>query len=616
MNEARIVVSWGDVDDTVPNDRESEMWDGSITLEDGKMEVLRTLWFREEADRVGSLEGESIAFNSDIVSNYDGVYLRMFPTKDQQEVVFETESGIRIAKDLGYFVDNKYYEVDAGDGYKVKFTRQQILTSSGEETHVDPFTGEEITKDTRDIDDSSDTPEREDFEPYDDNESPEEIRLKAFKDRYGFQGDKKDPKLLLILGKEDVERLTKEDLTSFDLRQLKAMPALLKKKLRSIDDSVEMLFSEEAKLDSSLEEGELPEDLLPTGVYTEEKRSRLRNLFKKFTHHERKLLYRYLKALSKASHTELSELSEENMYRVLKLSSIMSEQNVNFLLPTYISQLRRIANLEASYMQIKDFLSDNQQAMADKLFERLRERMLMGTSVNDLLTAIRSYLGEVGGMTFSEKTTELEALHAKLTTLQEASQKQQVETGLMPFKDVSENSWYTSFVHTLSREGAVSGYKDEAGKPLGEFRPGNKVSVAEALKIVLGSVGHQPADSTPELTQAINHWSEGYVRRAEMLGLSIVDDTALFLDRPLTRGELIQMMLEAYGISAPSYASYSFADVNSSTPFADAIEYAYEKDVVSGDDDKGTFRPGDSLNRAEIAKVILQMKAKFGALLE
>lgn len=49
----------------------------------------------------------------------------------------------------------------------------------------------------------------------------------------------------------------------------------------------------------------------------------------------------------------------------------------------------------------------------------------------------------------------------------------------------------------------------------------------------------------------------------------------------------------------------AFPDVPESSPFYDAVNYAQEKNIVKGYPD-GTYRPGDTVNRAEFTKIILE----------
>ena len=45
------------------------------------------------------------------------------------------------------------------------------------------------------------------------------------------------------------------------------------------------------------------------------------------------------------------------------------------------------------------------------------------------------------------------------------------------FRDVADNDWFNPYVASLAEWGIVSGFKDDRGRPTGEYRPGNQVTI-------------------------------------------------------------------------------------------------------------------------------------------
>ena len=79
------------------------------------------------------------------------------------------------------------------------------------------------------------------------------------------------------------------------------------------------------------------------------------------------------------------------------------------------------------------------------------------------------------------------------------------------------------------------------------------------------------------------------------------------LDRPVTRSEVIRMILEANGIKPNSSELKdveSFADVSRSHPDFEYIMEARREGFIDGDEGKNTFRPDESVNRAETARMV------------
>ncbi|MDD4352044.1 MAG: S-layer homology domain-containing protein [Candidatus Gracilibacteria bacterium] len=76
-------------------------------------------------------------------------------------------------------------------------------------------------------------------------------------------------------------------------------------------------------------------------------------------------------------------------------------------------------------------------------------------------------------------------------------------------------------------------------------------------------------------------------------------------DNSVTRAELLKILLEADGVDTSSYQeSNVFSDVPSSNSLAQYVNYAAKKGYVGGYPD-GTFKPNNSVTRAEAAKILL-----------
>ena len=159
----------------------------------------------------------------------------------------------------------------------------------------------------------------------------------------------------------------------------------------------------------------------------------------------------------------------------------------------------------------------------------------------------------------------------------------------------------------LAQDGIITGYKDAHGAPTGLFGPANPVTEAEILKMALLSSGKTIGVGIPQNRSAQNDWSAPYVQEAETLKLSVYVPT-LDIHQSTTRGEVIQTILEAFGVTIATEDN-PFQDLSTTSPFASSIETAAKLGIISGDTDAhgnptGTVRPNDSINRAEAAKII------------
>ncbi len=180
------------------------------------------------------------------------------------------------------------------------------------------------------------------------------------------------------------------------------------------------------------------------------------------------------------------------------------------------------------------------------------------------------------------------------------------------FRDVTDGDWFGPYVSSVTSWGIVSGYKDSLGQPTGEFGPGNSVTVAEMLKISLKAAKIDEAQCAlipPLHVQAIGHWAAAFVSCAEGKGMRIVNDPAVDINRSATRAEVVAMIDDAFGDSVPPLFS-NFKDTIGHPLEAD-IAFAYTRGIITGDKDAlgietGAFRPDESINRAEVAKIVYE----------
>lgn len=89
-------------------------------------------------------------------------------------------------------------------------------------------------------------------------------------------------------------------------------------------------------------------------------------------------------------------------------------------------------------------------------------------------------------------------------------------SGAPAFKDVLKGAWYEEFVQLAAKNKVFEGYKNPDGSLTGEFKPENKVTRAEAIKVLL-SAANVPAKQDPaeKFTDVpANTWFTAYVTTA------------------------------------------------------------------------------------------------------
>ena len=186
------------------------------------------------------------------------------------------------------------------------------------------------------------------------------------------------------------------------------------------------------------------------------------------------------------------------------------------------------------------------------------------------------------------------------------------------FNDVPQSAWFATYVQQSAEAGIVNGYQDTKGNYTGKFGPQNSVTVAEALKIAVEGAGYDAQLYGSLVDSGVGtHWASRYVSVAKAENFTV--STKLnHLNRPATRSEVAALFASAFGVNINvSSIGSRYTDVQAGTMDAASIEALSRDGVVSGDTDvsgnsTGTFRPLAQINRAEVVKIVIGARAKYG----
>ncbi len=159
------------------------------------------------------------------------------------------------------------------------------------------------------------------------------------------------------------------------------------------------------------------------------------------------------------------------------------------------------------------------------------------------------------------------------------------------------SNWYDEYVAKCTSYGLIGGYRN------GTFCPGGSITVAECLVIASnmrdiynGGDGTFPAGGTP--------WYSVYVSYATRQGIIAEGDFAEY-NVPATRAQVAHILAHALpeGVLKEVYGRARFSDVMSGTPYRSDINTLYKAGVIGGYED-GTFRPENTITRAEVCVMI------------
>jgi hypothetical protein len=187
------------------------------------------------------------------------------------------------------------------------------------------------------------------------------------------------------------------------------------------------------------------------------------------------------------------------------------------------------------------------------------------------------------------------------------------------FEDVPSDSWFGPYVRGAAQANIVTGYRDANGRLIGMFGPGDNVTVEQLAKMALQAAGISLGEcaGVPKNRTAVDSWSAEYIACAEQLGWAVFSDASVDVFRSATRAEVVVTIVQSFAIEFSRGTGGIFDDVTASTEFSGAIEMSASAGVVEGYKDNagqltGLFGPGDAVNRAEVAKIMVLASQIYG----
>lgn len=266
----------------------------------------------------------------------------------------------------------------------------------------------------------------------------------------------------------------------------------------------------------------------------------------------------------------------------------------------------KVTDLQSRIQKLRllDRAGDDAEDEVEDVIDEVDDYNFDDQTANELEAEIEAVIESLSdGADEGEVRAKIKELKDKLKELKDKAKDRKFRQKLIPFRDTDDDDWFTEFASAAKERGIFTGYKDDNGNELGEFRPSRDITVAEILKVGLETSQKGQANGTPNLGSAASHWAKGYVKKGEELELDIVTENDLDLNRPATRSEVVRMMLEALGVDPEAVSNTDFSDVSANHKNAAFIQYAKKMGIVSGDSGKTTFRPDAPINRAEAAKI-------------
>jgi len=171
--------------------------------------------------------------------------------------------------------------------------------------------------------------------------------------------------------------------------------------------------------------------------------------------------------------------------------------------------------------------------------------------------------------------------------------------GAINFSDVPATAWYYKDVQLLVEKGGINGYPD------GTFRPNNNITVAEFVKMSIGT-------AMGEQKQTSKHWASGFFDKAITDKIILPGDFGdSDYNRPIRREEMAYIISNlGAAIKAketPKGASAGIlTDIKDGTKYTSAIIWCTLNGIITGYQDN-TFRGENNASRAEATAMFVRL---------
>lgn len=172
------------------------------------------------------------------------------------------------------------------------------------------------------------------------------------------------------------------------------------------------------------------------------------------------------------------------------------------------------------------------------------------------------------------------------------------------FSDVDSSNKYYPAIKYFKDKNTISWFSD------GSFRPLNKITRIESLKIILTSFGYTKIDNKTSIFTdvATKTWENAYIQKAILLSIVDTKNKTFSPSRNINRVEALKLIMILKKIDINSYKTknYYIKDVSKTDWFYPYVVYALENKLFALN--SWYFYPTQAISRGELIDIMYKLK--------
>ncbi len=252
----------------------------------------------------------------------------------------------------------------------------------------------------------------------------------------------------------------------------------------------------------------------------------------------------------------------------------------------------------AQYIGIDASKATAKGTTVSEVFKKMYSSITSITSTQDILTLYENTVNQTpivtpgGGSTGGSGSSGSGSGIGILAPTQNTAPTSEI------FVDVNADFWAAESILKLKNRGIIAADK--------YFRPSDSIKREEFVKMIVSAYGYTANGATAKFADAQEGaWYEQYIMAAADNGIiSGVGENMFGIGMPITRQDMAVIIYRIIKDSLPEGTEVTFADGDSIAEYAkEAVAALAANKIINGYEDN-TFRPDNSLTRAEGARIL------------